>query len=185
MSNTVKGIIENFLIMVKTYGLVPNGGRIYYTKRSQPPYLTLMMKEYIDKTADVQFLRTQLPTLTRELDFWEDRRSVEVEKNGKSYTLFIFGTGGTGPRPESYREDVEFAESFETEAEREDFYYHMKAGAESGWDYSTRWFINKNVRIFPFNFFLPFFAHISDTGFRVEIMDPLWMSKQVTFYRWI
>ena len=146
MSNTVKGIIENFLIMVQTYGCVPNGGRIYYTKRSQPPFLTLMMKEYIDKTADVQFLRTQLPTLTRELDFWENRRSVEVEKNGKSYTLFIFGTGGTGPRPESYREDVEFAESFETETEREDFYYHMKAGAESGWDYSTRWFINKNVK---------------------------------------
>ena len=50
-----------------------------------------------------------------------------------------------GPRPESYREDVEAAEEFETEAEREDFYFHMKAGAESGWDYSTRWMINQNV----------------------------------------
>ena len=103
MSKTVKGIIENFLLMVKTYGLVPNGGRIYYTKRSQPPFLTLMMKEYIDKTADVQFLRTQLPILVGELEFWEARRSVEVTKGGKSFTLFAFGTGGTGPRPESYR----------------------------------------------------------------------------------
>ena len=125
--------------MVKTYGLVPNGGRIYYTKRSQPPFLTLMMKEYIDKTADVQFLRTQLDTLVRELDFWETRRSVEVCKDGKTYKLFAFGTGGTGPRPESYREDVESAEeAFETESDREEFYYHMKAGAESGWDYSSR-----------------------------------------------
>jgi len=143
MTTTVRGIIENFLLMVKTYGLVPNGGRIYYTKRSQPPFLTLMMKEYIDKTADVQFLRTQLPTLVREMEFWEVRRSVEIIKDGKRYTLFTFGTGGTGPRPESYKEDVESAEVFETEAEREEFYYHMKAGAESGWDYSTRWFINK------------------------------------------
>lgn len=61
--------------------------------------------------------------------------------------MFTFGTGGTGPRPESYREDVEAAEEFETEAEREEFFYHMKAGAESGWDYSTRWFINKNVSL--------------------------------------
>ena len=35
MSTTVKGILENFLLMVSTYGLVPNGGRIYYTKRSR------------------------------------------------------------------------------------------------------------------------------------------------------
>jgi alpha,alpha-trehalase len=59
--------------------------------------------------------------------------------------LFVYGTGGTGPRPESYREDVEEAEQFEDETEREEFYYHMKAGAESGWDYSTRWMINKKV----------------------------------------
>jgi len=103
------------------------------------------MKEYIDKTADVQFLRTQLDTLVRELDFWETRRSVEVCKDGKTYQLFAFGTGGTGPRPESYREDVESAEeAFETESDREEFYYHMKAGAESGWDYSSRWMINKD-----------------------------------------
>lgn len=145
MSKTVRGIIENFLLMVSTYGLVPNGGRIYYTKRSQPPYLTLMMKEYIDKTADVQFLRTQLPTLERELEFWEQRRAVELEKEGKNHKLFVFGTGGTGPRPESYREDVELAEELASEAEKQDFYYQIKAGAESGWDYSTRWMINSQV----------------------------------------
>jgi alpha,alpha-trehalase len=44
MSTTVKGIIENFLSMVRTHGIVPNGGRIYYLKRSQPPFLTLMVK---------------------------------------------------------------------------------------------------------------------------------------------
>jgi len=143
MTTTVRGMIENFLLMVKTYGLVPNGGRIYYTKRSQPPYLTLMMKEYIDKTADVQFLRAQIPTLVQEMEFFEQRRSVDVTKDGKTYTLFTFGTGGTGPRPESYREDVEDAEKYNTtEEDREKFYYNCKAGAESGWDYSTRWFIN-------------------------------------------
>ena len=64
--------------------------------------------------------------------------TFQIIQDGKPYTLFTFGTGGTGPRPESYREDVESAEEFKTEAEREEFYYHMKAGAESGWDYSTR-----------------------------------------------
>ncbi len=82
MSQTVKGIIENFLLMVGAYGLVPNGSRTYYTKRSQPPFLTLMMKEYMGKTAEIEFLRQHLPTIESELVFWEKRRSLLVENDG-------------------------------------------------------------------------------------------------------
>ena len=84
MTTTVRGIIENFLLMVETYGLVPNGGRIYYTKRSQPPFLTLMMKEYMTKTVETDFLRRNLPLLEKELDFWVEQRSIVVEKNGRT-----------------------------------------------------------------------------------------------------
>lgn len=150
MSTTVKGILENFLLMVSTYGLVPNGGRIYYTKRSQPPFLTLMMREYMAKTAEIDFLRKHMPTMEKELLFWEERRSLVVEKDGVEHTMFVFGTGGTGPRPESYREDVELAQQFDNEDEREEFYFHMKAGAESGWDYSTRWMIDNKVMMREF-----------------------------------
>ncbi len=61
--------------------------------------------------------------------------------------MFVFGTGGTGPRPESYREDVELAHAHfpRSEEDREEFYFHMKAGAETGWDYSTRWMIDEKV----------------------------------------
>ena len=45
------------------------------------------------------------------------------------------------PRPESYREDVELAE--ETE-EKKLLYRNLRAGAASGWDYSTRWFEEKD-----------------------------------------
>jgi neutral trehalase len=65
--------------------------------------------------------------------------------NDTEHVLFRYGTGGTGPRPESYREDVELGDQFSDPAERESFYFHMKAGAESGWDYSTRWMINNEV----------------------------------------
>ena len=87
MTTTVRGIVENFLLMVSTYGLVPNGGRIYYTKRSQPPFLTMMMKEYVDKTADIQFLRTHLSTLEKELHFFEEKRTVTVTKVKLFYSI--------------------------------------------------------------------------------------------------
>jgi len=40
-----------------------------------------------------------------------------------------------------YREDYEVAEKFDTENEKDDMYTRLKSGAESGWDYSSRWFI--------------------------------------------
>ncbi len=120
----------------------------FVPQRSQPPFLTLMMREYMNKTAEVEFLRKHLPTLEKEMTFWEEKRSLMVEDGeGRLHRMFVFGTGGTGPRPESYREDVELAaEHFGDDPEaREEFYFHMKAGAETGWDYSTRWMIDAEV----------------------------------------
>jgi alpha,alpha-trehalase len=42
------------------------------------------------------------------------------------------------PRPESLREDVEL--SHQSEHDPAILYRHLRAGAESGWDYSSRWF---------------------------------------------
>lgn len=44
MHDTVKGMIENFLSMVDRFGFIPNGGRIYYLSRSQPPLLIPMVR---------------------------------------------------------------------------------------------------------------------------------------------
>lgn len=46
MHVTAKGMIENFLSMVERYGFVPNGGRVYYLSRSQPPLLIPMVCRY-------------------------------------------------------------------------------------------------------------------------------------------
>ncbi|KAL3272826.1 hypothetical protein HHI36_014285 [Cryptolaemus montrouzieri] len=37
MTTTVKGMLENFLWLIEKFGFIPNGGRIYYLNRSQPP----------------------------------------------------------------------------------------------------------------------------------------------------
>jgi len=43
-----------------------------------------------------------------------------------------------------YREDYEVAEQYETEEDKNDFYTRIKSGAETGWDFSSRWFIAAN-----------------------------------------
>ena len=57
MVDTVKGILLNFIHLIKTYGLIPNGGRSYYLNRSQPPLFIPMVRDYIDSTNDITFLR--------------------------------------------------------------------------------------------------------------------------------
>ncbi|KAK2846674.1 hypothetical protein Q5P01_009673 [Channa striata] len=57
MRDTAYGMIQNFLHLVNRYGFVPNGGRVYYERRSQPPFLTLMVESYYQATKDEEFLR--------------------------------------------------------------------------------------------------------------------------------
>jgi alpha,alpha-trehalase len=46
------------------------------------------------------------------------------------------------PRPEAYRQDIELAH--QSVQESKTIYRHVRAGAESGWDFSSRWFKETN-----------------------------------------
>nr|CAD7452624.1 unnamed protein product [Timema tahoe] len=141
MYNTTKGILNNFLSMVNTYGFVPNGGRVYYVERSQPPLLTPMVQQYLHATKDVGFLVDNIDLLEKEYYFWISKRTVDVTKNGKTYRMARYYSKSSGPRPESYREDYQTANNSKTEEERTNLYIEIKSAAESGWDFSSRWFI--------------------------------------------
>lgn len=72
-------MLDNFLQMVDQYGLVPNGGRIYYEQRSQPPMLIPMVDRYVQTTGDVPFLRSRIHLLEKEFQFWLSNRTVTVQ----------------------------------------------------------------------------------------------------------
>ena len=103
MNVTAKGMIDNYISMIKTFGHIPNGGRIYYSKRSQPPMIIPMMKSYVDATNDRQFLNDNINVLEIEFQYWITKHNVTINKNGKNYTLAVYKDYTTGPRPESFR----------------------------------------------------------------------------------
>ncbi|XP_037717006.1 trehalase isoform X2 [Drosophila subpulchrella] len=140
MHTTARGMIQNFLSIVNRFGFIPNGGRVYYHGRSQPPLLTGMVKSYVDFTNDDKFAIDALDTLEHEFEFFTNNHSVTV----KNHTLCVYRDSSAGPRPESYREDVETGEEFATEEEKELHWSELKAAAESGMDFSSRWFISKD-----------------------------------------
>ncbi|CAG9786382.1 unnamed protein product [Diatraea saccharalis] len=142
MTQTAKGMIENLLYLVDKLGYIPNGSRKYYLGRSQPPLLAAMVSSYFEATGDLSWLAQHLSTVEKELQYWLDKKKVIVKFNDKKYVLlrYLADENGNGPRPESYYEDYTNALELPVE-QREDFYLEMKSAAESGWDFSTRWFV--------------------------------------------
>ncbi|KKY16058.1 putative glycoside hydrolase family 37 protein [Diplodia seriata] len=146
-------IIENFLDLVETVGFVPNGARVYYLNRSQPPVLALMVKTYVDYTGNTTILDRAIPILEKEYDFWTTNRTVEIQKDNRTYSLNHYAVANTEPRPESYLEDYRTAnnKSYYSESgiiypgtdlndsAKALLYSNLASGAESGWDYSSRW----------------------------------------------
>lgn len=96
-------------------------------------------------------LLTWLPQLEKEYAFWMKGHEGLNETNPALHHVVRMPGGETlnrywdeqdTPRPEAYREDVELAH--QSGQEQKKIFRHLRAGAESGWDFSSRWFKDKN-----------------------------------------
>jgi alpha,alpha-trehalase len=144
-TDLVANMLDNFAHLINTVGHIPNGNRTYYLSRSQPPYFAAMVGLYATATDTGSALK-YLPAIEAEYAFWMDgaaaltpgsanRRAVRM-RDGT--LLNRYWDDRPEPRPESYREDFELGASV-AEAKREPLYRNIRAAAESGWDFSSRW----------------------------------------------
>eukprot|EP01133_Synstelium_polycarpum_P019160 gene19160-22952_t len=139
MHVTARGMLLNMAYVIQKYGFMPNGGRIYYLNRSQPPLFTQMVDRYLLSTGDTNILSQVLPALDKEYQWWMSNRSVQVvASSGKSYTLAFYNVSNSTPRPESYYEDQSLASGM-SPSDASFLYASLASAAESGQDFSTRW----------------------------------------------
>ncbi|MGH7563181.1 MAG: alpha,alpha-trehalase TreF [Gemmatimonadota bacterium] len=144
-TDLVQSMLDNFAHLTRTVGHVPNGNRTYYLSRSQPPFLAAMVGLYAQATDTTRALR-YLDALEAEHRFWMD--GAEGLNPGEAYRRVVKLSDGSvlnrywddrpEPRPESYREDYELGRSL-PEVRRAALYREIRAAAESGWDFSSRW----------------------------------------------
>lgn len=135
---------DNFAYLIDTYGHVPNGTRTYYLSRSQPPVFALMAE--LCETCHGKGAARYLPQLVREHAFWMDgaqtlgagdaHRRVVALPDGS--LLNRYWDDRDTAREESWREDVATAERSKRPAA--EVFRDLRAAAESGWDFSSRWF---------------------------------------------
>jgi alpha,alpha-trehalase len=137
-------MVKNFAWLIDHYGHIPNGNRTYFLSRSQPPFFAAMVNLLAERDGP-SALSAYLPQLAREYEFWM-QGSGELAP-GQAHRRVVRLADGSllnrywddcdTPREESYGRDVETAAgSGRPPAE---VYRNLRAGAESGWDYSSRW----------------------------------------------
>ena len=144
-TDLVRSMLDNFAQLIQTVGHIPNGNRSYYLGRSQPPYFAAMVGLYASAT-DTASALPYLGAMEKEYGFWMD--GSEALKPGEAHRRAVRMRDGTlfnrywddipAPRPESYREDFTLGESLAADR-REALYRNIRAAAESGWDFSSRW----------------------------------------------
>lgn len=155
-TETIRNMVDNFSFLIETYGFIPNGNRSYYLSRSQPPFYSLMVGILVE-TEGEQVLEEYLPYLQLEYDFWmQGEKSLSSKKRIHKRTVLMPGgevlnrywDAKETPRPESYREDVKTANEAVKQSPgrtKEEVYRNIRAAAESGWDFSSRW-LNKDEK---------------------------------------
>ena len=139
-----RDMIDDFAYLIRTYGHIPNGTRTYYLSRSQPPVYYLMIA-LLDPRHPGRAWGDHLATLRREDAYWmrgaaalhpgEARRNVVVMPDGT--VLNRYWSAADTPRDESYRADVLLARA--SGRAPATVYRNLRAAAESGWDFSSRW----------------------------------------------
>ncbi|KAG0175338.1 hypothetical protein DFQ28_003600 [Apophysomyces sp. BC1034] len=147
LHDLAKDVVHNLLDFVETYGFMPNGARIYFLNRSQPPFLSEMVKIYYETTGDRSTLDRALPILDKEYRFWLANTTVTIKDphSRRKYKLNRYNVETDAPRPESYIEDYQTAyegTGFTTQ-QATDLYSELATGAETGWDYASRWTKNR------------------------------------------
>ncbi|XP_025409742.1 trehalase-like isoform X2 [Sipha flava] len=140
MEQTVKGILENLLFMVKEHGYVLSRNRVYYKRRSEPPLLIQMMAIYQTYTNDTQFLIDNVQVLDQEMTFWLTQRSINVTSIGNMYSMTHYSYDTFNPRPESYADDVNISKQLKKKEDQDKYISRVKAAFESGWGFSSKHF---------------------------------------------
>ena len=145
-------MVRNFVSLITRYGHVPNGNRTYYLSRSQPPFFASMVELLAEEASNREAVYAEfLGALSAEYAFWMD--GADALAPGSAYRRVVRLRDGTllnrywddrnVPREESYREDVDTAK--DAGRPPEEVYRNLRAAAESGWDFSSRWLKDGNT----------------------------------------
>ncbi len=150
-----KNQVDNFIYLVNRFGYVPNANRFSMLNRSQPPFLSLMVKDVFERIGDVNWLGTAVVVLEKEYQFWMQNRLDSFQLGSRWIALNHYGhhaeepylkhfygvvnqrlkwnvdSSTLGVEPSAVDANIYKLDTLKQAA-------HWLAEAESGWDFTPR-----------------------------------------------
>ena len=150
-NDLIEDMVKDFAYLIDTFGHVPNGARTYYLSRSQPPFFFAMVSLLSPQDPSASYAR-YLTQLRREHAFWmEGEKALPAGTAHRHVVALADGSilnrywdDSDSPRDESFREDTLLAGSSGRQPAQ--LYRDIRAAAESGWDFGSRWFADGHSR---------------------------------------
>ena len=138
-------MLQNFAYEIDRIGHIPNGNRTYYVSRSQPPFFSHMV-ELAAELEGEQVYVTYLPQMQREYEYWMAGSEQVAPGSARDHVVVLpdgtklnrFWDALDTPRDEAYLHDVSTAREA-PERSPSQVYRDLRAAAESGMDFSSRW----------------------------------------------
>lgn len=144
----IESMYKNFQYMILKFGFIPTANRTYYISRSQPPLFADMVELLASHQGARRTYIPALPYLLKEYQYWM-HGTLRLRKSHRGYRHLVTLDDGAvlnryydaknTPRPESYKEDLDTAALARTRDSAK-VYRDLRAAAESGWDFTVRWF---------------------------------------------
>jgi alpha,alpha-trehalase len=146
----IENMVDNFAYLIDSYGFIPNGNRSYFLSRSQPPFFSLMVELLAEEKGN-EIVVKYLPQLESEYKFWMNGKD-RLDRNNISESHVVMMKDGEIlnrywdkldiPRQEAYADDLETVKK--SAHNHQQIFRHIRSAAESGWDFSSRWFRDEN-----------------------------------------
>ena len=164
----VLNVVDNTEFEINRFAHTINGSADFYVTRPQPDYFAHEVRMLADAYGNKALVRYLHAMEKNHMGYWMDGMEAlaALPDDGKAHAyralvrmpdgsfLNRYWDDGEGPRLESYKEDVELGElaikeeelavggltAVAREARLRKFYKDQRAGAASGWDFSSRWF---------------------------------------------
>lgn len=142
-----KSMVDNFSFLIDSIGFIPNGTRDYFETRSQPPFFSLMVNALSRERENMPLYYAE--QMSKEYAFFMDSELITENYSAANHLVRMDDNGlwlnryydkGYTPRPEAYKEDLHLAQELNNQKEKEQLYNDLRSAAESGWDFSSRWF---------------------------------------------
>lgn len=137
LEDLIVAMADNFAVLIRRHGIIPNGNRSYYLSRSQPPVFALIVELIAERQGAAAYERYR-EALEAEWEYWQDLRAPTRHRCtlADGSELHRYYDQLDAPRWEAFAIDEGIAAAGGSPA---GLFRDLRSATESGWDFSSRW----------------------------------------------